>query len=47
MRYVALLRGINAGGNNVIKMSALKQAMESARFSNVQTIIASGNKVDP
>src|SRR5688572_3872308 len=43
MRYVALLRGINVGGNNIIKMTALKQAFEEAGFENVATYIASGN----
>ncbi|MBI2078916.1 MAG: DUF1697 domain-containing protein [Euryarchaeota archaeon] len=43
MRYVALLRGINVGGNHLIKMSDLKRAFESAGFSDVETVIASGN----
>jgi uncharacterized protein (DUF1697 family) len=42
-RYVALLRGINVGGNNLIKMSDLKACFESAGFQDVSTFIASGN----
>jgi len=45
MRYVALLRGINVGGNNIIKMVALRQAFEEAGFSDVTTYIQSGNVV--
>jgi uncharacterized protein (DUF1697 family) len=41
--YVALLRGINVGGNNVIKMSDLKAAFEALDLSAVATYIASGN----
>jgi uncharacterized protein (DUF1697 family) len=43
MRYVALLRGINVGGNNVIRMAALRAAFESLGFERVSTFIASGN----
>ncbi|MBL8951840.1 MAG: DUF1697 domain-containing protein [Myxococcaceae bacterium] len=42
-RYVALLRGINVGGNNLIKMSALKACLEALGMLNVSTYIASGN----
>lgn len=42
-RYVALLRGINVGGNNIIKMSELKACFESLGFADVSTYIASGN----
>jgi uncharacterized protein (DUF1697 family) len=45
MRYLALLRGINVGGNNIIKMVALREAFESAGFSEVATYIQSGNVV--
>lgn len=45
MRYVALLRGINVGGNNIIKMVALREAFEKAGFSQVATYIQSGNVV--
>lgn len=43
--YVALLRGINVGGNNIIKMNDLKKCFESLEFINVKTYIASGNVV--
>jgi uncharacterized protein (DUF1697 family) len=42
-RYVALLRGINVGGKNLIKMPALKAAFEANGFENVSTYIQSGN----
>jgi len=45
MRYVALLRGINVGGNNPIKMTALKACFEEQGLSEVATYIQSGNVV--
>jgi uncharacterized protein (DUF1697 family) len=44
-RYVALLRGINVGGKNLIPMPALKAAFEDAGFEDVRTYIQSGNVV--
>jgi uncharacterized protein (DUF1697 family) len=44
-RYVALLRGINVGGKNLIKMVALKGCFEEHGFSEVLTYIQSGNVV--
>jgi len=44
-RYVALLRGINIGGNNVIKMVDLRTCFEGMGFTNVETYIQSGNVV--
>ncbi len=41
--YVALLRGINVGGKNLIKMSALKACFEAGGFEDVATYIQSGN----
>jgi uncharacterized protein (DUF1697 family) len=41
--YVALLRGINVGGNNLIRMPALKACFEAQGFDNVTTYIQSGN----
>lgn len=41
--YVALLRGINVGGNNVIPMSALVKTFERMGLDSVRTYIASGN----
>lgn len=45
VRYVAFLRGINVGGNKLIKMEALAAAFISAGFRNVKTYIASGNVI--
>jgi uncharacterized protein (DUF1697 family)/menaquinone-dependent protoporphyrinogen IX oxidase len=41
--HIALLRGINVGGQNIIKMEALKQCFVSIGFSDVKTYIQSGN----
>jgi len=41
--YIALLRGINVGGKNIIKMAELKRAFEIIGLSEVQTYIQSGN----
>ncbi len=41
--YVALLRGINVGGNNKVPMSVLKELFEKNGFDNVLTYINSGN----
>ena len=45
MIYVALLRGINVGGNNKIEMSELKTTFELLGFKNVVTYVNSGNVV--
>ncbi len=45
MKYLALLRGINVGGKNIIKMSALQKAFVEMGFSSVQTYIQSGNVI--
>lgn len=42
-RYIALLRGINVGGNTMIKMTELKAVFEECGFENVVTYINSGN----
>jgi uncharacterized protein (DUF1697 family) len=42
-RYIALLRGINVGGNNKISMKELKIGFESRGFTDVSTYINSGN----
>jgi uncharacterized protein (DUF1697 family) len=42
-RYVALLRGINVGGNNLIRMPALKACFERLGVEDVVTYIQSGN----
>jgi uncharacterized protein (DUF1697 family) len=43
VRYVALLRGINVGGRNLVAMTALREAFEAAGFGAVSTYIQSGN----
>ncbi len=43
MRYVALLRGINVGGNNKVEMIKLKQMMASLGFTKIETYLNSGN----
>lgn len=45
MKYVALLRGINVGGNNMIKMETLRATFSALGFKNVQSYINSGNLV--
>ncbi len=44
-KYLALLRGINVGGNNLIRMADLKTCFEDLGFSDVATYIQSGNVV--
>lgn len=44
-KYVALLRGINVGGNNKIKMTDLKACFEENGFTDVVTYIQSGNVI--
>jgi uncharacterized protein (DUF1697 family) len=44
-RYVALLRGINVGGKNLIRMAALKRCFEEHGFEDVATYIQSGNVI--
>lgn len=41
--YIALLRGINVGGKNIIKMAELKRAFEEIGLCEVKTYIQSGN----
>ena len=41
--YLALLRGINVGGKNVIKMAELRACFEAEGFRDVATYIQSGN----
>lgn len=45
MRYIALLRGINVGGNHKVDMKNLKRLFESLGFSNVSTYLNSGNVI--
>ena len=43
MRQVALFRGINVGGHNVVPMAALRDVFETLGCTNVVSIIQSGN----
>lgn len=43
--YLALLRGINVGGKNIIKMADLKAIFEEMGFRDVKTYIQSGNVI--
>ncbi|WP_144787906.1 DUF1697 domain-containing protein [Lysinibacillus fusiformis] len=43
MNYVALLRGINVGGHNKIKMADLREALIPLGLQNIRTYIQSGN----
>ncbi len=43
-RYAAFLRGVNVGGVN-LKMAEVARAFKEAGFTNVRTILASGNVV--
>ena len=43
--FVALLRGINVGGKNMIRMSSLKASFERRGFEDVTTYINSGNVI--
>ena len=45
MKYIALLRGINVGGNNKVSMLELRHCFESLGFMNVVTYINSGNVI--
>ncbi len=44
-RHVALLRGINVGGRNVLPMADLRSALGSSGLLDVRTYIQSGNVV--
>ena len=43
VQYLALLRGINVGGKNLVKMTSLRTAVEEMGFDEVATYIQSGN----
>jgi uncharacterized protein (DUF1697 family) len=43
VRYLALLRGINVGGKNLVKMADLRAAFEKMGLDEVATYIQSGN----
>ncbi len=43
--YIAILRGINVSGHNIIKMDELKTSLHSLNLINIETYIQSGNIV--
>jgi uncharacterized protein (DUF1697 family) len=43
--WIALFRGINVGGNNILPMAKLKSDLESLKLKNVRTYIQSGNAI--
>lgn len=43
MKYIALFRGINVGGNRKVEMKKLKELFESLGYTEVSTYINSGN----
>jgi uncharacterized protein (DUF1697 family) len=45
MKYIALLRGINVGGNKKVPMADLKKTFEILGFTNVKTLLNSGNVI--
>jgi uncharacterized protein (DUF1697 family) len=45
MTYVALLRGINVGGKNILPMKELSQMFSDAACTGVRTFIQSGNVI--
>ncbi len=42
-RFVALLRGINVGGNHKVSMTSLKELFAELGFTDISTYINSGN----
>ena len=44
-KTVALLKGVNVGGNNLLPMAKLRAYLESLGFQNVKTLLQSGNVV--
>lgn len=45
MMYAAFLRGINVGGNKKVPMAQLKKMLEKMCFTDVKTLLASGNVI--
>ncbi len=43
MTFIALIRGINVGGNKKLSMADLKSVCESLGYTNVRTLLNSGN----
>lgn len=45
MTYVAFLRAVNVGGNSIVSMAAIKEALIALGLSVVRTYINSGNVI--
>jgi uncharacterized protein (DUF1697 family) len=45
MVYIAFLRGINVGGNSIVSMAAIKEALVDLGLADVRTYINSGNVI--
>ncbi|HEY7098759.1 MAG TPA: DUF1697 domain-containing protein [Terriglobales bacterium] len=45
MTYVALLRGINVGGNKIVHMEPLRKELGAIGFRDVKTYVQSGNVI--
>lgn len=45
MKYAALLRGVNVGGNKLVKMEQLRALCESLNLRGARTLLQSGNVV--
>lgn len=45
MKHIALVRGINVGGNNMVKMADLKAILTDLGFNEPRTLLQSGNMV--
>jgi len=45
MTYVAFLRGVNVGGNSIVSMAAIKEALIALGLTEVRTYINSGNVI--
>ena len=43
--YICLLRGINVGGQKIIKMDQLRESLKTLGLGNVRTYVQSGNVV--
>jgi uncharacterized protein (DUF1697 family) len=43
--HIALLRGINVGGRNIVAMADLRQLMDTLGFTSARSLLQSGNLV--
>ena len=43
--YIAMLRGVNVSGQNIIRMEDLRRICMGLRFRNIETYAQSGNVV--